>query len=85
MSAGFATQSIYYATNIAAAGAGVNRVTVQWNVAAVYADVRIVEYAGLATASPVDVTAAATGTGTSSDSGAATTTNANDLIFGPTW
>ena len=53
----------------------------QWNVAAQFADVRILEYSGLAAASPVDVVAAATGAA-SSDSGAATTANANDLIFG---
>ncbi len=79
---GKATQSIYYATNIASAGAGVNTVTVTFNGAASYPDVRILEYSGVATTSPVDVTAALTGNGTLAASGPATTTNPNDLIFG---
>jgi hypothetical protein len=77
-----ATQAIYYAANIAAAAANANTVTVQLSAPARFADIRILEYSGLATASPVDVTAAATGSAGTSDSGAATTTNANDLIFG---
>src|ERR1043165_5543757 len=76
------SQSIYYARNILAAGASVNTVTVHFTVAAVYADIRILEYSGLSQTNPVDVTAAAIGTTTASSSGAATTTNANDLIFG---
>jgi chitodextrinase len=80
--AGAATQSIYYAANIAAAGANANTVTVTFTSAATYADVRIAEYRGLATVNPVDVTAAAQGSSTSSDSGAVTTTNANDLLVG---
>src|SRR5258706_1112557 len=80
--AGSATQSIYYAANIAAAAANANTVTVTFNVAAVNADIRIAEYRGIATSNPVDVTAAAVGSSTSTDSGAATTTNANDLLVG---
>src|SRR5581483_277077 len=80
--AGTASQSIYYAKNIAAAAAGGNIVTVQFNTSAAYADVRILEYAGIDTASPVDVTAANRGNTATSDSGLAVTTNANDLIFG---
>ena len=76
------TQSIYYARNIAAAAAGANTVTVGFSVAALYVDVRILEYSGIDPANPVDVTAAASGTSTAADSGAATTTNAYDLIFG---
>jgi chitodextrinase len=78
--AGFASQSIYYAANIAAAAANTNTVTVTFNSPAVDPDVRIAEYLGIATAGPVDVTAAAQGNSTSSDSGAAITTNANDLL-----
>jgi chitodextrinase len=77
------TQSIYYAKNIVGAAGGANTVTVRFTVAAVYADIRILEYSGLGLANPSDVTAAAIGTSTASNSGAAaTTTNANDLIFG---
>ena len=76
------SQSIYYARGILAAGASANTVTVRFTVAAMYADIRILEYSGLDQVNPVDVKAAATGSSTTSSSGAATTTNANDLIFG---
>src|SRR5208337_1855696 len=76
------SQAIYYAKNIQAAAANTNTVTVQFNVAAAYPDIRILEFSGLDTANPMDVTAAATGTTATSSSGAATTTNGNDLIFG---
>jgi chitodextrinase len=77
---GTATQAIYYAKNIVASGA--NTVTVSFNASALYPDIRILEYSGLDTTSPLDVTAAATGSGTLASSGAATTTVANELIFG---
>ncbi len=72
-------QAIYYAKNIAG---GSNTVTVKFNQAAAYPDVRILEYSGLSSSSPLDVTAAGTGNGTSASSGTATTTSANELIFG---
>jgi len=72
-------QSIYYAKNIAG---GSNTVTVTFNQAAAYPDVRILEYSGLITISPLDVTAAAVGSGTSASSGSANTTAPNELIFG---
>ncbi len=80
--AGTATQSIYYAANIAPAGANGNTVTVTFDGAARYADVRIAEYAGIDPANPVDGVAAAQGSGTSSNSGLVATTNANDLLVG---
>jgi hypothetical protein len=76
------TQSIYYAANIVGAAGGTNTVTVRFNVAAQYADIRILEYSGLDRVDPVDVTAASIGTSSSSTSGTATTTNPNDLIVG---
>jgi RHS repeat-associated protein len=79
--AGKLSQSIYYAKNVAAAVGG-NTVIVNFSQAAQFPDIRILEYGGIDTTSPVDVTAGASGTGTTSDSGAATTGNANDLIFG---
>ncbi len=80
---GTATQSIYYATNIVAAGAGTNTVTVLFNGAATAADIRILEYSGIDTTSPFDVAAAATSSGgTTVSSGTATTTHARDLIIG---
>src|ERR1019366_5769279 len=69
-------QSIYYAANIAS---GSNTVTVTFNQAAEYPDVRILEYRGV---SVLDVTAGASGNSASANSGAATTTSANELIFG---
>jgi hypothetical protein len=69
-------QSIYYASNIKA---GPNTVTVKFNQAAAYPDIRILEYKGLST---LDVTKGAAGSGATANSGAATTTTANELIFG---
>jgi hypothetical protein len=79
---GYATQSIYYAANIRAAGAGANTVTVTFAAAVPYPDIRIAEYSGIASVNPVDVVAAATGNSTLSSSGAATTTNPTDLLVG---
>ena len=69
-------QSIYYAANIVG---GSNTVTVTFNQAAAYPDIRILEYRGVST---VDVTAGASGNSATASSGAATTTVANELIFG---
>jgi hypothetical protein len=69
-------QSIYYVGNIVG---GNNTVTVQFNQAAAYPDVRILEYRGVTT---LDVTAGASGNSATASSGAATTTVANELIFG---
>lgn len=69
-------QAVYYARNIAA---GANTVTVTFNQAAAFPDLRILEYSGVNT---LDVTAAATGTGTAADSGSVATTKPNELIFG---
>src|SRR3989475_12715210 len=74
------SQSIYYAPNVAAAAAGANTVNVSFNVAAEFADIRILEYSGLAAVSPVDVTASAIGSTTTSSTPAAATTNASDLL-----
>ena len=53
-----------------------------FSTAAVYPDVRILEYSGADPSNPVDVTAAGSGTSSTSASASATTTNATDLIFG---
>jgi len=74
------SQSIYYAPNVAAAAAGANTVNVSFNVAAEFADIRILEYSGLAAVSPVDVTASAIGSTATSSTPAAVTTNASDLL-----
>ena len=72
-------QAIYYAKNIAG---GSNTVTVVFNQAARIVDVRILEYSGLDTSNPLDVTSSAAGSSVTPNSGAATTTSANELIFG---
>jgi hypothetical protein len=79
---GYASQSIYYAKNIASAAAGTNSVTVTFASAATNPDIRIIEYKGADPSNPVDVTAASSGNSASSSSGSATTTNSTDLIFG---
>jgi hypothetical protein len=69
-------QSIYYAANIAG---GSNTVTVTFNQAAAYPDVRILEYRGVTT---LDAKAGASGNSDIASSGPATTTSGNELIFG---
>jgi glucose/arabinose dehydrogenase len=79
---GSLSQTLYFAANIGAAGAGSNVVTVTFDAPAAFPDIRIAEYSGIATSSPVDVVAGAVGTSASSSSGSVTTTNANDLLVG---
>jgi hypothetical protein len=59
VSAGVASQAMYYAANVAAATAGANAVTVTFTSAATAPSVGIAEYAGANTATPLDVTVAA--------------------------
>ncbi len=77
---GNATQVIYYASNIAAAAAGANTVTVTFNTTVKYPDVRIVEYSGIATSGALDVAVGASGSSATPSSGPLTTTNASDLL-----
>ncbi len=77
-----ATQSIYYAKNIASAAASGNSVTVTFTTAAIYPDIRIAEYSGLDTASPFDASMGTVGSSATSSSGPAATANANDLLVG---
>jgi hypothetical protein len=75
-----ASQSIYYARNIAAAAAG-NAVTVRFGTAAPFVDLRIAQYHGLDTAAPLDVTATGTAnSGTTASTSSATTTAAVELV-----
>ena len=60
----------------------VTTVTVTFNAAVNYPDVRIAEYSGIDPLNPVDVSVSGAGTGTTSNSGSVTTTNANDLLVG---
>ena len=74
--------ALYYAKNIAAATAGANTVTVTFNTAAAGPDIRIAEYSGIDTASPLDASNGSTGTGTAVTTASMTTTFANELIVG---
>ena len=56
------SQAIYYAPNIKAATAGTNTVTVNFNTATPYVDVRATEYSGLDPVNPFDVGTSASGT-----------------------
>ena len=80
------SQAIYYAKNIKAAAAppapGANTVTVTFNTATPFVDIRALEYSGLDPNNPLDVVKSASGTGKTANSGTVTTTAANALIFG---
>jgi hypothetical protein len=77
------SQAIYYAPNVAAHGAGANTVTVDFDAAANSIDLRILEYSGLDTSSPLDVTAAQSGRGSGElSSGTGNTTSNRELLFG---
>jgi len=78
--AGLGTQAIYYAANIGPSGANTNSVTVTFDAAVPYLDIRAAEYSGIDPVRPIDVVKAGTGSTATSDSGAVTTTNTNDLL-----
>jgi len=76
------SQAIYYAKNINAAALGANTVTVTFNAAAPFVDIRATEYSGLDPANPLDVSGSAAGTSATPNSGSVTTTAARELVFG---
>ncbi|MFO1098478.1 MAG: Ig-like domain-containing protein [Xanthobacteraceae bacterium] len=76
------SQAIYYASNIKAAAAGTNTVTVTFSAATPYVDIRALEYSGLDPVNPFDIGASAAGSSSSAASGSVTTTAAQELIFG---
>jgi hypothetical protein len=76
------SQAIYYARDIIGAGPGSNRVTVAFDKAVTYADIRIMEYSGLDQSSPLDVSSSFAGTSSQATSGSATTRFARELIIG---
>jgi hypothetical protein len=57
-------------------------VTVRFDKAVAFADVRVLEYGGLDPASPLDVTRSAAGSAATASSGAATTGFASELLLG---
>ncbi|MGA8294935.1 MAG: hypothetical protein WB820_21120, partial [Rhodoplanes sp.] len=75
------SQAIYYASNINAAGAGANTVTVTFNTATPYVDIRALEYSGLEV-NAFDQGASVSGISSSANSGSVTTTAARELVFG---
>jgi hypothetical protein len=79
---GALSQSIYYAPNISAPAGSADAVTVRFTTAAISPDIRILEYSGIDSVSPLDVSVGAAGTGVTSSSGVATTTNPTDLLVG---
>jgi hypothetical protein len=76
------SQAIYYAKNIVSAPAGSNVVTVTFNTAVPWADIRILEYSGLDPVNPFDKTAYGSGTTILASSPSVTTTAATELVFG---
>jgi glucose/arabinose dehydrogenase len=76
------SQAIYYAKDIAGAGPGNNTVTVTFDKAVNFADVRILEYGGLDQAGPFDVGRSAAGSSATADSGAVTTSFGRELVVG---
>src|SRR5205823_5099746 len=79
---GIQSQVIYYAPNIVGAPANVNVVTVRFDAAADYPDVRLAEYSGIDPVNPVDIAGGASGTAALSNSGTLMTTAAPALLLG---
>jgi chitodextrinase len=75
------SQAIYYASNVAAAMAGANQVTVMFNQPAVFVDLRITEYSGLEPANAFDAGASSSGDSSTASSGAVATAAPNELLF----
>lgn len=76
------SQAIYYAANVKAAAAATNTLTVTFDRAAIYVDVRALEYRGLDRINPFDVTASGASWTGSASTGSATTHSATELIVG---
>jgi hypothetical protein len=79
--AGVVSQSVYYAKNIAGAAAG-NLVTVKFNQAAKFVDLRVLEYHGIDPTSPFDGAAGAAASTSAGASGTITTIGATELLVG---
>jgi hypothetical protein len=78
---GSASQSIYYASNIVAAAARTNIVTVSFTSAPSFPDVRVLEYSGIDPVAPVDaVTAQTAQYSTTTSTDPVTTNYAMDLL-----
>jgi chitodextrinase len=75
------SQAIYYASNIHAASPGGDQVTVTFNQAAVFVDLRITEYSGLRQTNPFDSGVSATGNSSLAATGTLATTGPSELLF----
>ncbi len=73
-------QSIYYASNIAAAAANANSVTVVLSSSAT-PEIRILEYSGIDSSNPIDSSTGAVGADYTATTGPITTSKPNDLLF----
>ena len=80
-SPGIGTQAVYYASNIAAAGAGANTVSVTFTSPVDLFDLRVAEYQGIEPSNVLDGAGGAFGTGTIADSGTVQTSWPNDLLL----
>ena len=78
------SQTIFYAKNINAFACSptCNTVTVAFNQTPATPDVRVYEFSGLDTTSPLDTSATGSGNGTTANSGSVTTNSATDLLIG---
>src|SRR5262249_43545653 len=81
---GALSQSIYYSTNVAAAAANTNAVTVTFAPAAAFPDVRILEYSGIDPANPLDATAGSSGNGVDSSTASVALANNAELLVAAT-
>jgi len=73
------SQAIYFCPAIKP---GTNTVTVTFNQPALYVDLRVMEYSGLAKTNAFDIAASASGSGASASSGAVNTRFASELLVG---
>ena len=75
------SQAIYFAANIAASPAGANEVSVSFDQAAVFVDLRVAEYARIRHTSPFDGGTSANGSGSNASTGSVSVPAASELLF----
>ena len=78
------SQTIFYAKNIAASGCSpaCNTITVAFNQTPATPDIRVYEFSGIDTVSPLDTSSGGNGSSGSANSSNANTNNAGDLLIG---
>lgn len=75
------SQAIYLASNISAASAGSNEVTVTFNQAVVFVDLRVTEYARVQHVNPFDAGVSANGNGSNASTGSLVVPAESELLF----